>query len=166
AVPVAVLPSGNVTVTVEPGSAVPPIVVSSLVTSFTVGASGAVVSLTVVVASSDLLPSLSVATTLIGSPPSNSTSGRFLLVWLSSHPAVPVAVVPSGNVTVTVEPGSAVPLTVVASLVTSFTVGASGAVVSLTVVVASSDLLPSLSAATTLIGSPPSNLTSDGISTV
>ncbi len=56
--PVAVLPSGNVTVTVEPGSAVPPIVVSSLVTSFTVGASGAVLSFTVVVASSDVLPSL------------------------------------------------------------------------------------------------------------
>ncbi len=79
---------------------------------------------------------------------------------------MPVAVVPSGNVTVTVEPGSAVPLTVVSSLVTPFTVGASGAVVSLTVVVASSDLLPSLSAATTLIGSPPSKSTSDGISIV
>ena len=58
------------------------------------------------------------------------------------------------------------PLTVVASLVTSFTVGASGTVVSTTVVVASVDVLPSLSAATTLIGSPPSNLTSDGISIV
>ncbi len=79
---------------------------------------------------------------------------------------MPVAVLPSGNVTVTVEPGSAVPPIVVSSLVTSFTVGADGAVVSLTVVVASSDLLPSLSAATTLIGSPPSNLTSDGISIV
>ena len=71
--PVAVVPSGNVTVTVEPGSAVPPIVVSPLVTSFTIGVSGAVVSLTVVVASSDLLPSLSVAKTLISSPPSKST---------------------------------------------------------------------------------------------
>ncbi len=78
--PVAVLPPGNVTVTVEPGSAVPPIVVSSLVTPFTVGASGAVVSLTVVVASSDLLPSLSVATTLIGSPPSKSTSDGISIV--------------------------------------------------------------------------------------
>ncbi len=79
---------------------------------------------------------------------------------------MPVAVLPSGNVTVTVEPGSAVPLTVVASLVTPFTVGASGAVVSLTVVVASSDLLPSLSVATTLISSPPSKSTFDGISIV
>ncbi len=66
----------------------------------------------------------------------------------------------------TVEPGSAVPLTVVASLVTSFTVGADGAVVSTTVVVASVDVLLSLSVATTLIGSPPSKSTFDGISTV
>src|SRR5699024_5730966 len=57
------------------------------------------------------------------------------------------AVVPSGNVTVTVEPGSAVPLTVVASLVTSFTVGASGAVASTTIVEASVDLLLDLSCA-------------------
>ncbi len=73
---------------------------------------------------------------------------------------------PSGNVTVTVEPGSAVPLTVVSSLVTSFTVGASGAVVSTTVVVVSDDVLPSLSSATTLISSPPSNFTVVGMSTV
>ncbi len=80
--------------------------------------------------------------------------------------AVPVAVVPSGNVTVTVEPGSAVPLTVVSSLVTSFTVGASGAVVSVTVVVASSDVLPSLSLEVTTSSSPPSKSTFVGISTV
>ncbi|WP_176721725.1 hypothetical protein [Staphylococcus xylosus] len=73
---------------------------------------------------------------------------------------------PSGNVTVTVEPGSAVPLTVVASLVTSFTVGSSGAVVSTTVVVASADVLPSLSLAVTTSSSPPSNLIFDGISIV
>ncbi len=58
------------------------------------------------------------------------------------------------------------PLTVVASLVTPFTVGADGAVVSTTVVVASVDVLLSLSVATTLIGSPPSKSISDGISTV
>ncbi len=79
---------------------------------------------------------------------------------------LPVAVVPSGNVTVTVDPGSAVPLIVVSSLVTPFTVGASGAVVSTTVVVASDDVLPSLSVATTLMSSPPSKSTSDGISIV
>ncbi len=59
--PVAVLPPGNVTVTVEPGSVVPPIVVSSLVTPFTVGASGAVASTTIVEASVDLLLDLSCA---------------------------------------------------------------------------------------------------------
>ncbi|SCS96243.1 Uncharacterised protein [Staphylococcus cohnii subsp. cohnii] len=85
---------------------------------------------------------------------------------MPSLSAVPVAVLPSGNVTVTVEPGSAVPPIVVSSLVTSFTVGASGAVVSLTVVVASSDVLPSLSLEVTIMFSPPSNLTSDGISIV
>ena len=79
---------------------------------------------------------------------------------------MPVAVVPSGNVTVTVEPGSALPLIVVSSLVTSFAVGVSGAVVSVTVVVASSDSLPSLSVAVTTISSPPFKSTFDGISIV
>ncbi len=85
---------------------------------------------------------------------------------MPSLSAVPVAVVPSGNVTVTVEPGSAVPPIVVSSLVTSFTVGADGAVVSLTVVIVSSDVLPTLSLEVTLISSPPSKSTFDGISTV
>ncbi len=66
--------------TVDPGSAVPPIVVSSLVTSFTVGADGAVVSTTVVVASDDVLPSLSVAVTTMSSPPSKSTSDGISIV--------------------------------------------------------------------------------------
>ncbi len=78
--PVAVLPPGNVTVTVDPGSAVPPIVVSSLVTSFTVGAAGAVMSFTVVVASSDVLPSLSLEVTIMFSPPSNLTSDGISIV--------------------------------------------------------------------------------------
>ena len=51
--PLAFVPSGNVTVTVEPGSALPVICVSSLVTGFTDGAVGAVVSVTTVVAGSD-----------------------------------------------------------------------------------------------------------------
>ena len=54
------MPSGNVTVTVEPGSALPVICVSSLVTGLTVGTDGAVVSVTTVDAGSDVLPSLSV----------------------------------------------------------------------------------------------------------
>ncbi len=85
---------------------------------------------------------------------------------MPSSSAVAVAVVPSGNVTVTSDPGSAVPLTCVSSLVTSFTVGASGAVVSTTVVVASSDVLPFLSLEVTTSSSPPSKSTFDGISTV
>ena len=51
--PVEVLPSGNVTVTVEPGSALPVIVLSLLVTGLTVGTDGAVVSVTTVDAGSD-----------------------------------------------------------------------------------------------------------------
>ncbi len=66
-------PSGNVTVTVDPGSALPVIVLSSLVTGFTEGTVGAVVSVTTVVAGSDLLPSLSVAVTGSVSPPFKSS---------------------------------------------------------------------------------------------
>ncbi len=52
---------------------------------------------------------------------------------------------PSGNVNLTVEFGSAWPVTWVASLVTSFTVGASGAVASVTVIWSDTSLvLPSL----------------------
>ncbi len=47
---------------------------------------------------------------------------------------MPLAVVPSGNVTVTVEPGSALPVTVLSSLDTGFTDGTVGAVVSVTTV--------------------------------
>ena len=67
------MPSGNVTVTVEPGSALPVICVSSLVTGFTDGTVGAVVSVTTVVAGSDSLPSLSVAVTGNVSPPFRSS---------------------------------------------------------------------------------------------
>ena len=46
--------------------------------------------------------------------------------------ATPVNSVPSGNSTLTVDPGSPVPVTCVLSLVTSLTVGATGGVVSFT----------------------------------
>ena len=49
------------------------IVLSSLVTGLTVGTVGAVVSVTTVVAGSDLLPSLSVAVTGSVSPPFKSS---------------------------------------------------------------------------------------------
>ncbi len=77
--------------------------------------------------------------------------------------AVPVAVVPSGNVIVTVEFASAVPLTCASSLVTSFTVGASGAVTSVTVVTTGAVSLPASSVDMTCISSPPTKSTSSGI---
>ena len=134
AVPVAVVPSGNITVTVDPGSDVPLTVVPSLVTSFTVGTSGAVVSVTVVVTESEIFPLLSIAATNNSSPPVNSTFSGIAIEYSLCALAFPSAVLPSGKVIVTVEPGSAVPLIVLSSLVTSFTVGASGAVASTTVV--------------------------------
>ena len=67
------MPSGNVTVTVEPGSALPVICVSSLVTGLIVGTDGAVVSVTTVDAGSDVLPSLSVDVTGNVSPPFKSS---------------------------------------------------------------------------------------------
>ena len=73
---------------------------------------------------------------------------------------------PSGNVTVTVEFGSAVPLTSVAFVSTSFIVGASGAVASTTVVVALSDSLPSASLEVALIVSPPLSDIFSGMCTV
>ena len=57
--------------------------------------------------------------------------------------------------TVIVEPGSALPLTDGLSLVISSAVGASGAVLSDTVVVALSEVLPALSVAVTSSSSPP-----------
>ncbi|COF50315.1 Uncharacterised protein [Streptococcus pneumoniae] len=71
--PLAFVPSGNVTVTVEPGSALPVIVLSSLVTGLTDGTVGAVVSVTTVVDGCDSLPSLSVAVTGNVSPPFRSS---------------------------------------------------------------------------------------------
>ena len=55
------------------------ICVSSLVTGFTVGVDGAVVSVTTVVAGSDLLPSLSVAVTGNVSPPFKSSLDGILI---------------------------------------------------------------------------------------
>ena len=62
--------------------------------------------------------------------------------------------VPSGRVTSTVEPASAVPVTAVAPAVTGFTFGASGAVVSGTVADVGVDLLPASSVAVTDTLSP------------
>ena len=65
------LPSGNLTVIVEPGSPVPVTCESSLVTSFTVGATGTVTSLTVTFVSGDTFPAPSVDVTTSSSFPFN-----------------------------------------------------------------------------------------------
>ena len=89
------------------------------------GAAGATAS-TISVAGGEVLPAGSVAVAFTSSPSSRPGFGT---VQLPSGPATTVAVVPSGNVTVTVEPGSAVPVIGSVPLIGSIT-GASGAVVS------------------------------------
>ena len=71
---------GMFTVTSEPGSALPLIASSSLFTSSADGASGAVLSATVVVVASEVLPALSVAVTSSSSPPCRSTLSGILTV--------------------------------------------------------------------------------------
>ena len=68
--------------------------------------------------------------------------------------AVAVALVPSGSVTSTVDPASAVPVMAVAPALTGFTVGAAGAVLSGTVTDVGVDLLPASSVAVTDTVSP------------
>ena len=127
AVAVALVPSGRVTSTVEPASAVPVTALSPALTGFTVGASGAVVSGTVADTGVDLLPASSVAVTDTVSPSFKALTGT---LKVPSSPAFAEAFCPSGRVTSTVDPFSAVPVMAVAPAVTGFTVGASGAVVS------------------------------------
>ena len=73
---------------------------------------------------------------------------------MPSLSAVADFLVPSGRVTSTVEPASAVPVTAVAPAVTGFTFGAAGAVVSGTVADVGVDLLPAASVAVTDTLSP------------
>ena len=67
------LPSGNLTVIVEPASPVPVTCVPSLVTSLTIGATGTVTSVTVIFVSGDTLPDASVDVTTSSSFPTKST---------------------------------------------------------------------------------------------
>ena len=118
------------TSTVEPASAVPVTAVSPALTGFTTGASGAVLSsafATVAVVGADVLFEASFAVTDTVSFSFKALTGT---LKLPSGSAVAVALVPSGRVTSTVEPASAVPVTAVAPAVTGFTTGASGGVVS------------------------------------
>ena len=120
-------PSGRVTSTVEPASALPVTASSPAVTGFTVGATGAVVSGTVTLVGVDVLFEASFAVTDTVSFSFKALTGT---LKLPSWSAVADALVPSGRVTSTVEPASAVPVTAVSPALTGFTTGASGAVLS------------------------------------
>src|SRR5699024_1766795 len=164
--PVAVLLSGNVTVTVDPGSAVPLIVLSSLVTLFTLGAYGAVSSLTMVFTGSVSLPASSVDVTSNSSPPFKFISLGIVTTYFPSASVSPVAVSPLGNLIVTVVLGSASPVICASSLVTLFTIGGAGAVSSVTVVELGCETLPVASVAVALIVSLPCRFSLSGIVTV
>src|SRR5699024_8686669 len=157
---------GNVIVTVELGSELPTICASSLDTLFILAASVAVLSITIVEVGFEIFLVLSVVVTCSSSPSSNLVPNVVSFFYLSCTSAVPVAFVVSGIVTVSFDPRSALPPIVVSSLVTSFAVGASGAVVSLSVVLSGSVSLPASSVDVTCISSPPSKLTSFGIAIV
>ena len=93
---------------------------------FTLGGFGAIAS-TVALVSGEVFPAPSVAVTLSSSPSFKPGFGK---VHLPSDPTIVVSVLPSGYVTLTVLPGSAVP--VIGSLAFGgLTTGAFGAVVSL-----------------------------------
>ncbi len=121
------------TVTVEPISALPVTFVALSFTSFTFGVPGAVLSLTVTFAAFPVLPALSFAETY------NAEPAFFLLILMEKFPLLSAFAVPMFLLlcfTVTVEPISALPVTEVALSLTSFTFGASGAVLSRTVTAA------------------------------
>ena len=112
AIAVPVLPSGNVTVTVLPGSAVPLTEIVpfafTVIGNVIVGANGAVVSVYVTVAVGLTFPA-TVAAAVIFPLVCGVTEVTGPYFPCESTSKVPV--VPSGNVTVTLLPGSAVPLT-------------------------------------------------------
>ena len=130
AVPVPItLPAPSFTSTVEPGSALPVTFVPSSLTSKSVGSDGLVLSPAVTSAASETLPDGSFAVTSSASPlvcaGFNTTSKSPLAS------AVPVPITsPAAFFTSTVEPGSALPVTFVPSVLTSNSVGAAGAVLS------------------------------------
>ena len=118
------------TSTVDPASAVPVIAVSPALTGFTTGAVGAGLSsafTTVAVVGVDVLPASSVAVTDTVVPSFKPLTGT---LKLPSWSALAETLEPSGRVTSTVDPASAVPVTAVSPALTGFTTGAVGAVVS------------------------------------
>lgn len=127
----AMLPSGNVTLIVEPGSPVPETV--NVPFGFAVvvalGATGTAVSVKGVAVAGDVCPAGSVAVTDV-EPDGCGVADVAEYVPLAATGTV--AVVPSGNVTLIVEPGSAVPDTfsVPFGFAVTDAVGGRGAVVS------------------------------------
>ncbi|MNJ59018.1 hypothetical protein D3C77_546810 [compost metagenome] len=108
---------------------------------------------TVPVPGNEVLPAGSVAVAVTVSP-STRVPG-FGTDQLPSVPATTVAVVPSGKLTVTVEPASAVPLIGSVALIGSST-GAFGAVVSIVTTAVSVPALPAASVAVTVMVCGPS----------
>ena len=105
AVAVALVPSGRVTSTVEPASAVPVTALYPALTGFTLGASGALVSsafATVAVVGADVFLAASVAVTVTSSFSFKPETG---MLKVPSSPAVDDFLAPPGRVTSTVEPG-------------------------------------------------------------
>ncbi|SSS27323.1 Uncharacterised protein [Acinetobacter baumannii] len=121
----------------------------NVVVTVTAGATAS----TVPVDAADGLPAGSVATTVTLSP--SLRSPGFGTVHLPSGPATTVAVVPSGKVTLTVEPASAVPVTGLVALIGSIT-GAFGAVVSTVTTALVVPTLPAGSVAVTVTVCGPS----------
>ena len=137
------VPSGNVVFTVEPGSAVPATVMVpfGLAVVVAVGATGGVLSTAVDDVAGETLPAGSVAVVETG--PEVCGVGEVIAYCpLAGTTAVPV--VPSGNVVLMVEPGSAVPATVMVPLGLDVVVavGATGGVASTKGTAVAGDVLP------------------------
>src|SRR5699024_397103 len=133
---------------------------------FTLGAYGAVSSLTMVFTGSVSLPASSVDVTSNSSPPFKSISLGIVTTYFPSASVSPVAVSPLGNLIVTVVLGSASPVICASSLVTLFTIGGAGAVSSVTVVAPGCEALPVVSVAVALIVSLPCRFSLSVIATV
>ena len=125
---------------------------ASLIESIS-GAFGAIVSFTITSVGTVVLPAGSVATAVTLSP---SFKPGFGTVHLPSVPTVVVAVVPSGKVTVTFVPSSAIPVigSLLPASIGSIT-GIGGGMVSLTVTSVGLEVLPagSVSTAITIVPS-------------
>ena len=122
-----VVPAASFTVTVEPGSAEP--VTGEPSVTLTTGAAGATVSLVVVVGV-DTLPVGSVAVTVNGVPLAGAVAGIHVNAPVPAAATAVHNVVPAGSFTVTVEPGSAMP--VIGEPSVGLTTGATGAAESTT----------------------------------